>query len=235
MRRITRQELQHVRSVINNELRFDNAFPQCIIIQNVALPEGWSKDTTDIMIIKENNEWTVFVDGDVSTHPHGNGVSLSGEVVQGWRRLLVPVTSESSLAQFIIDLGNYLPIGTRVAGQNQPASRTGSQPDTRQERPVIQNVNVHVTGNTLQLEYEYRGRPAIICQEIWDISNHKVKTLDVREVQEGVVRQEWNLADDNGQVVPDGFYLLKLRTSQPEGEIFKIETIHITTRSNNNG
>jgi len=231
MEQITQQEIQNARSVVNDELQYDESYPHCLIIRNVALPDGWSKDSTDVMIIKDKSEWKVYIDGDVVRHPHGRRIALADSEVQGWREVTLPGITKDSLDRFIIELSEVIPVRVQVREQTQ----TTSQHDHRQERPVIQNVNVHVTGNTLQLEYEYRGRPAIICQEIWDISNHKVKTLDVREVQEGVVRQEWNLADDNGKEVSDGFYLLKLRTSQPEGEIFKIETIHITTRSNNNG
>lgn len=231
MEQFTQQEIQNARSVVNNELQYTESYPHCLIIQNVALPDGWSKNSTDVMLIKDNAGWKVYVDGDVTSHPNGSRIQLGDTEVQGWREVTLPGITKDSLDRFIIELSEVIPVRVQVREQTQ----TTSQPDTRRERPVIQNVNVHVTGNTLQLEYEYRGRPAIICQEIWDISNHKVKTLDVREVQEGVVRQEWNLADDNGKEVSDGFYLLKLRTSQPEGEIFKIETIHITTRSNNNG
>ena len=80
------------------------------------------------------------------------------------------------------------------------------------------------------IEYEYQGASAIIAQEIWTANNIRVRNLGVQECKAGIFKQAWDYKSDEGTVVDDGFYFLKLRLSQRDGEVVKISVLHKSTK-----
>jgi hypothetical protein len=218
MEQITQQTIDQIKQNIGNTIEFNAAYGNCLILKETILPEGYSKHTTDIMFLTSGVDCHVLLDGDVQWQGNlQNKPSISEVLQNGWRQLLLTpkaTTVLETIDQLRVKYGFKF---------DAPAASSMMQ---KKSALSISNVNIEIEASKASIQYEYQGESSIIAQEIWSLQGTKIKNLGVQEAQDGVITQIWDWKDEQGDIVPIGIYILKLRCSKQETEVTKLDLIH---------
>jgi hypothetical protein len=221
--KIEDQEIHIATQLTGIEPKFDNKYPTCLIFNDVGLPEGWSKSKTNVMLIKNKDNWISFVDADIEKSPSEFENILSPYAQDGWCELVIDNQNSIKLENtmdYLINKLKFVFAGTEISDANE------------KNLGLLKNIITYMDENKLKIVYEYIGPRTIISEEIYSINNQIKKVLGVREIEEGWIFQEWDFIDGEGKMVENGFYLLKIRSAQDAGDMFQIIMIHKNIKDN---
>jgi len=218
--KITSEEISQVKSKIKNEVIYNEEYPQYITIKSLNLPAGWITSSegnkTNLLLKKTENSWEILVDSTINQIPSNANFELSDYANEGWCEIEPIDKSLDDISNLLKYLEDDLSFEFRDNIQETSGESLG----------IIKNIVSYQNDRKLHFVYEYMGQASIMAQEVYDFNNHLIKTLEVREMSDGWITQEWDGKNSQGHEVNNGFYILKLRSSQIIGEISKIEIIH---------
>lgn len=213
----TDKELIAIMGTFGSNIETSNEFPNCVVVKNLSLPDGWSKSVTNFMMVKDNNEFIPFLDGDINSFPTNLGIFLV-PYNKNWKRIMITNENYPNVEDIISKLSSTL--GYMIDKYKNSNVEIGKSIG------IIKNILIYQNDQCLNIMYEYTGPDTIVNGEIFSFSGSLVRNIGVFEIKEGNNQFEWNGKDDNINNVNKGVYILKLRYSQSIGEIFKCEIIN---------
>jgi len=215
---ITESEINLLKEKVSKDIEFREEFPRCVIFNQIRLPNSWSKPVCPLMLTKDEDSWTAFIDSDIQTRSDRNASILSPYSNEGWCELVLEEKEFIDPIKLIDYLKEKMEFNFDVVEEPEQNQQT--------DIGIIKDVVIYQNKNNINFLFEYLGPSTIVTQEIFDLSNKLVRNLEVVEKSEGWSSQIWDGKDNDGNEIPNGIYFLKFRSAQDLGEIIKVVLIH---------
>lgn len=218
---LTRDEITLIEQTTERDVSLDESFPGAILFENIFLPEGWNKDKTNLLLLKDKNSWHCFIDEDL-VHEESDVVRFVPYGISGWKK--IDLSGDQDGNELVVIL-------SKIVNELKFSFGRKELPDFKEENAesdigIVKNIVVYEKERSFRFLYEYIGPDSIAAYEILALDNKLIKRIKVAEVSEGWIFESWDGRNGDGNEVPAGFYVLKIRFSQQIGEVYKCEIIN---------